>query len=154
MTALLRELRCSGGAGQTAGFSTADPSLIYLPVDMTPGRPEVAAQENDPSSMLNYTKGLLSLRASITALGNMGDWKLVSDPYEPYPVVYERSHGDERYLVVLNPRERPAEVSVEGYEGLQVIYGDPQALKVSRQKGLTRLKIRGVTSVICKIQNN
>ncbi len=36
-----------------AGFSSADPSRLYLPVDPDPQRPTVAAQEDDPSSTLN-----------------------------------------------------------------------------------------------------
>lgn len=33
-----------------AGFSSADPSDLYLPIDPDPGRPTVAAQEQDASS--------------------------------------------------------------------------------------------------------
>ena len=142
------------GSGQTAGFSTCDPSQLYLPVDTSPGRPEVEAQINDPESMLNWTKGLLELRAKTPALGNTGDWKMVSDPYKPYPVVYERFEGEDRYLVVLNPREKPAEVKVGEYMSLEVVWGDTGDLKVTRRGGIMTLKIKGTASVICRIINN
>jgi hypothetical protein len=35
--------------GPNAGFSTADPSRSYLPIDPDPTRPTVAAQEQDPN---------------------------------------------------------------------------------------------------------
>ena len=142
------------GPGQTAGFSTCDPSQLYLPVDTSLGRPEVEAQINDPESMLSWTKGLLELRSKTPALGNTGDWKMVSDPYKPYPVVYERFSTDQRYLVVLNPREKQAEVKVGEYGALEVVWGDASDLKVTSRGGTMTLKIKGKASVICRIINN
>ena len=142
------------GPGQTAGFSTCDPSQLYLPVDMSQGRPEVEAQINDPESMLNWTKGLLELRAKTPALGNTGGWKMVSDPYKPYPVVYERFSTDQRYLVVLNPREKQAEVKVGECGTLEVVWGDASDLKVTSRGGTMTLKIKGTASVICRIINS
>ncbi len=40
-----------------AGFSTADASRLYLPIDPSPARPTVAAEERDPQSILNYVRG-------------------------------------------------------------------------------------------------
>ena len=126
------------GPGETAGFSTCDPSRLYLPVDSSETRPTVAAQVDDPSSMYSWTKGLLALRKNVPALGSIGDWKMVSDPTQPYPVVYERSADGDCFLVVLNPREESASADIEGYEDFKVIYGDPGSLTVRRtQKGST-----------------
>lgn len=138
------------GEGPTAGFSTCEPSQLYLPIDNSEDRPTVQAQEKDSESLLNWTKALLKLREATPALGNIGDWKMVSDPYKPYPVVYERSFGEEKYLIILNPRQKQAEVQITGYGKLNVIFGDPRDLKIKHQKETITLKIAGVSSIICK----
>lgn len=140
------------GPGETAGFSTCDPSRLYLPVDSSETRPTVAAQVDDPSSMYSWTRGLLALRKEIPALGNLGDWKMVSDPAKPYPVVYERSAGDDCYLVVLNPRASRATVIVEGYDVFKVIYGDMDALKVRKTSKGCSLTVKGTSSVIISVR--
>ena len=142
------------GKGETAGFSTCDPDKLYLPVDNSPGRPDVESQEGDSQSMLSWTKALLELRSKTAALGNTGDWKMVSDPYKPYPVVYERYDSQERYLVILNPSGKVSEVLLDGYENLQVVFGDAEVLKVKHHRGKTNIRIQGVSSVICKIVND
>lgn len=101
-------------AGATAGFSTCALSKLYLPIDPDPKRPTVAGQINDPHSILNCTKGLLALRSSVPALGNTGGWKLVSDPQQAYPAIYERSDNHSKYLVIINPREKMLRHSLEG----------------------------------------
>lgn len=138
-------------AGATAGFSTCEPSKMYLPIDNSESRPDVESQELNRESMLHYTRDLLALRARTKALGNTGDWKMVSDPYQPYPVVYERFDGTERYLVVLNPREAGAEITINETLSLQVVFGDKKALAAKPGKGTTKIKIKGISSVICKI---
>ena len=138
-------------ANATAGFSTCDPSKLYLPIDPDPKRPTVAGQIDDPHSMLNWTKGLLALRSSISALGNTGGWKLVSDPQQAYPAVYERSDNHSKYLVIINPREKSATTLIEGYNRLEVIWGNPKCLSVKTSKGKLSLKVQGVSSVICKV---
>ena len=70
-----------------AGFSTADASRLYLPIDPSPARPTVAAEERDPQSILNYVKGLIALRRQTPALGTQGAWRFVSDVEQPYPMV-------------------------------------------------------------------
>lgn len=138
-------------AGPTAGFSTCEPSKLYLPIDNSEGRPDVESQEGDKNSMLQWTRNLLALRAQSKALGNTGNWRMISDPYQPYPVVYERFDAQERYVVVLNPREAAAEVVVPEVMSLRVVYGDAKALNVKCGKGKTTIKINGTSSVICKI---
>jgi maltose alpha-D-glucosyltransferase/alpha-amylase len=138
-------------AGVTAGFSTCDPSKLYLPIDPDPKRPTVAGQINDPHSILNCTKGLLALRSSVPALGNTGGWKLVSDPQQAYPAIYERSDNHSKYLVIINPREKNATALIGGYDQLEIIWGDPKSLSIKKSKGKLSLKIQGISSVICKV---
>lgn len=138
-------------SGVNAGFSLCDPSELYLPVDESEGRPDAASQIADPSSLLNWTKELISMRKRIPALGNTGGWKMVSDPYVPYPVVYERTDGTERYLVILNPREKAAELLLDIEEPVQVVFGETEKIKFRKCRKGTVLKIGGTSSAICKI---
>lgn len=89
--------------GPCAGFSTCQPEELYFPVHTENGALTVEAQESDPESLLNFTRNLIALRKASAALGNDGEWKLLSDPEVPYPLVYERSSGSERCIIALNP---------------------------------------------------
>jgi maltose alpha-D-glucosyltransferase/alpha-amylase len=44
------------------GFSTADGSALYLPVDDSDDAPTVASQESDPDSLLNTVRSVIALR--------------------------------------------------------------------------------------------
>lgn len=98
-----------------AGFSTADTEKLYIPQDPDSGRRTVESEESDPGSLLNYVRTLISLRSSCKPLGNDGDWKVISSLDQPYPLVYERSSGGEKCLVVLNPSGRKVTVSIPSY---------------------------------------
>jgi maltose alpha-D-glucosyltransferase/alpha-amylase len=99
-------------AGENAGFSTALKDKLYIPLDPDPNRPTVAKQDKDPHSQLNYVRGLLKLRESSAALGNDGEWELLSDINQPYPMVYMRRHGDEKYVIAINPSGKDAEAKI------------------------------------------
>ena len=60
--------------GKNLGFSTADASKLYLPVDPSADAPNVAAQEKDPNSLLNKTRRLIALRHSEPALANYAEF--------------------------------------------------------------------------------
>jgi len=97
--------------GPNAGFSTADETDLYLPIDPMPDRPTVAAQEEDDGSLLNHVRRLIELRHEWPALQASGDMRpLVADPWR-YPFVYERRSGDERIVVAVNPAGRPVEAT-------------------------------------------
>ncbi|HYO31572.1 MAG TPA: alpha-amylase family glycosyl hydrolase [Nocardioidaceae bacterium] len=96
-----------------AGFSTADPSRLYLPVDADAGRPTVAAQEQDPTSTLNFVRRLVALRRSTPALGSRASTRVLN---EGYPFVYMR--GD-THLVVVNPRRDSAELDLGEMSGAE-----------------------------------
>lgn len=87
----------------TAGFSKGDAARLYLPVDTDHGRLTVAGQDGMKGSMLEFTRSLVRLRHASKALDNDGEWRLLSDVSHPYPMVYERTNGSERYVVVINP---------------------------------------------------
>lgn len=90
-------------AGKNAGFSNAPEGDLYLPIDPNPSRPNVAAQEKDSDSMLNFTRRLLQLRRDTPALSNDGDFKVLFAEPEKVPFVYERREGLQRVIVAINP---------------------------------------------------
>ena len=113
-----------------AGFSTvADATKLFLPVDPAPTFPNVAEQQNDPNSILNYVKGLLKLRREIPALGTAGEWAYVGDMNNPYPMIYSRTLGDEKYVVVFNPSKREVSGSIAPLgKKAQWVYGNNRKL--------------------------
>ena len=135
-----------------AGFSTADASRLYLPIDPSPARPTVAAEERDPQSILNYVKGLIALRRQTPALGTQGAWRFVSDVEQPYPMVYARELDGQKYLVALNPSKRSATArfASEG-AAAEAVYGTGDGAKYTSKNGLSTLKMKPVSAVILKI---
>jgi alpha-glucosidase len=81
---------------QYAGFSTGKP---WLPVHPDHELRNVAAQEADPDSLLNFTKKLISLRREHPALRG-GDYAPLEAPAGV--MVYLRRTGEETALVALN----------------------------------------------------
>ena len=109
-----------------AGFSTCAPENIYLPVcpewtpvtslpayqawkkagspnPTAPGAPTVESQENDPGSLLNWTRRLIQLRKDHPAFWADSDFTPVFNAEKPYPMVYTRSDGNDTWIIALNP---------------------------------------------------
>jgi glycosidase len=80
-----------------AGFSTASPGSLYLPVDPDPGRPTVARQRAEDDSLLRTVKDLIELRKANPEFGPFGSLEILNDGY---PFAYIRGG---RFLVVVNP---------------------------------------------------
>jgi glycosidase len=89
-----------------AGFSTAAAAPLYLPLDPTPDRPTVAAQQDDPGSLLALVRRLLALRREIPALGNTGPFIPLFAETARYPFVYWRGYDDDGVIVAVNPADR------------------------------------------------
>lgn len=85
-----------------AGFSTARADRLYLPLDPSPDRPDVAAQRADDTSLLHLVRRLIALRRRSPELGPGGAVEVL---HAGYPFVYVRGG---RYLVVVNPQEHTA----------------------------------------------
>lgn len=140
-------------ATENAGFSAAPKEKLYLPIDPDPHFPNVAAQDADPNSVLNYVRGLLRLRRENAALGTRGDWRVLSDVDNAYPLVYERRDGDERFIVVINPSARRAETRLEKLGGRPVtVYGDAEAFAYKSQSDCDRMIVRPFGVAVCKIE--
>lgn len=134
-------------SGVNAGFSSASPDRLYLPVEPDPEHATVAAQDRDPGSLLNAVRRLTALRRTHPALGPRGEFEVVHALPGELPFVYRRSLGGESILAAINPGERPVEVAlpagaVSGQP--EPLFGDPQAL--TRQGEGWLLRMRGVSA--------
>ncbi|MBR1962952.1 MAG: alpha-amylase [Alistipes sp.] len=143
-------------AERNAGFSTVeDASKLYLPVDNAFSFPNVAEQENNPNSVLSYVKGLLALRAKTPALGVEGEWKYVGDMDNPYPMIYARTLGEEKYVVVFNPADREVSGSIAPLgKRAEWVYGNnPKLTKCKTSNEGHTFKMKPVSVAIYKIEN-
>jgi maltose alpha-D-glucosyltransferase/alpha-amylase len=135
-----------------AGFSTAPESKLYVPLDPdVANRPTVEKQENDPNSLLNYTRALIKLRAASPALSNNGEWKMVSSLDQPYPMVYERWSSRERYWVVINPSGKTVSVTLptESVKP-EPVCGNYKKFSYKQTRKGDTIQISGVSSAILK----
>jgi maltose alpha-D-glucosyltransferase/alpha-amylase len=99
---------------KNAGFSAASTEKLYLPLDPSESRPDVAAQESDPGSMLNFTRALLKLRREHSALANAADFQPLYAEKGHYPFVYLRAADNERIVVSINPAGRSCSAALNG----------------------------------------
>lgn len=97
-------------AGKNAGFSAAESSQLYLPIDPDENRPNAEEQENDPDSILNFTRRLIAMRKINPALGNKADFKILYAEDEKYPLVFARFCAQQQLAVCFNPADRECEV--------------------------------------------
>ena len=141
---------------RNAGFSKVeDASKLYLPVDNAYTFPNVAEQEKNENSVLAYVKGLLALRAATPALGVEGEWKYVGDMDNPYPMIYARMLGDEKYVVVFNPAAREVEGKIAplGKKAKWVYGNDASLAKCKTSKDGHTFKMKPISVAIFKMEN-
>jgi len=89
-------------ADRNLGFSTADASKLYLPVDPAPDAPTVAAEEQDPDSLLNAVKSILAFRKSHDELCSDAPFEVVYAEADCPVFVYRRSG----LLIAVNPKAK------------------------------------------------
>lgn len=95
-----------------AGFSKASPEKLYLPIDHADCIPTVENQQNDPNSLLSFTKEMIQLKQTHKALKPSGGINFLMSERLTYPLVYERFSGNERVIVVINPSRNAVDVSI------------------------------------------
>ena len=90
--------------GWNAGFSTADPEQLYLPVVANPlfgyQSVNVAAQERASGSLLGWMQRLISVRRRSPAFGR-GSFELLL-PHNHRILTFLRRYGDDTVLCVFN----------------------------------------------------
>jgi alpha-glucosidase len=95
-------------AGAGAGFTTGEP---WLPLADDHRERNVEAQRGDPRSILRLVRDLIALRRQEPAL-SLGDF--VPADAEGHLLAYLRTHGERRFLVVLNLGDDAAALGPRG----------------------------------------
>lgn len=90
--------------GVNAGFSSAAPEDLYLPVNPDENRSDAASQMAGPDSLYHTIKELISLRKEHPALDADADFEFVFFGAGNTGMAYTRSKNGRKVLVVLNPR--------------------------------------------------
>ncbi len=104
-------------SGKNKGFSETDGDL-YLPIDGRDCAPNVADQEKDPESMLNFVRGLIALRKKYPELGNYSPFEVYSAEKGSRIFAYKRG----TMLVAMNPGVDTLELGLDGaYEAVYTI---------------------------------
>ena len=102
-----------------AGFTTGIP---WLPIPTSYQTHNVATEQKDPGSILNFYRNLIALRKTNPALLE-GDW-VPLNPGDPNVLSYLRRYKDEAVMVVLNmsPSEQKVsfDLSKQGFAGAQL----------------------------------
>ena len=89
------------------GFSVADRSDLYLPVDDSEDAPTVASQENDPNSLLNTVRSVIALRHQEEDLQAGAPLQIVcSESGKPF--IYQRGS----LLCIVNPEGKELETAL------------------------------------------
>ncbi len=109
-------------ADRNAGFSRAMPHRLFLPIIIDPEYHyeaiNVETQQQNPHSLLWWMKRMIALRRRYTAFSR-GDIEFLHP--ENYKVlVFTRTHGDQRLLVVANLSRftQAVELDLSEYEGM------------------------------------
>lgn len=139
--------------GKNLGFSTADPSKLYLPVDPKSDAPNVDAQEKNPKSLLNFVRDLIRIKKSEPALAAYAEFVPVFAKENTYPFVFARAAGDDVILAVFNPAEKEtqADFSLNIMDGkFNLLAGDESNIKVDGNK--YSLKIAGQSYSLYKMK--
>lgn len=106
---------------RNGGFSRADPQRLYLPPIQDPiygfEAVNVEAQSREPSSLLNWTRRMLAVRASTSAFGR-GSLTMLH-PGNRKVLAYVREHGDDVVLCVANVSRsaQPVELDLRPWRG-------------------------------------
>lgn len=108
-------------ADRNAGFSKADPALLYLPVIMDPvygyQAVNVESQERTPSSFFHFIRRMIALRKQYKAFGR-GTMEFLY-PENRRVLAYLRCYNEEVILAVANMSRfvQPAELDLSRFQG-------------------------------------
>jgi maltose alpha-D-glucosyltransferase/alpha-amylase len=89
---------------RNAGFSATNPQRLYLPVNIDPAyhyeAVNVESQEDNPASLLNWTKRMIALRKQYKAFGR-GTIEFLT-PSNQHVLAFFRRYQEEAILIVAN----------------------------------------------------
>ncbi len=134
-----------------AGFSTADPSRIYLPIDPSSDRPTIQNQHEDPDSLLNQIRNLSTIRKSNPALQASGDFSILFAEAGQCPLVYQRSNNDSLFIIIVNPAGEPVDISIPAIQpGIpSTLYGEKDVFNLEMDSW--RIRMPGASGGIYRI---
>jgi glycosidase len=139
--------------GKNLGFSTAEESRLYLPVDTAKDAPTVESQQGNPNSLLNRVRRLIQLRKAEPALAAYAEFVPVYAKENTYPFVFIRAADQQILLAVFNPAERTAtakfklNVATHNFERLA---GDP--INISHHDRSYSIEVPGVSYAIYELK--
>lgn len=111
-----------------AGFSSASPEKLYIPLDPAADRPTVAEQMAQPESLWHEVQKLIGVRKANIALQSNAEIAFLQ---VGYPLVYRRRCEQQSVLVILNPSATPQ--TIDKVEG-KVLYQFGEGLSVQEDK--------------------
>jgi maltose alpha-D-glucosyltransferase/alpha-amylase len=134
-----------------AGFSTADPEALYLPIDLSPDRPTVLKQENDPNSLLQRVRKLMAIRKAHPVFQASADFEVLYAQPGKYPFIYKRENNHEVFIIAINPSAQTveAEFSSQSSEEPEVIYGVEG--NFNNQEGSCKIRLPGISGAIYRV---
>jgi maltose alpha-D-glucosyltransferase/alpha-amylase len=137
-------------SGPNAGFSSAEPEQLYLPVDPAPDRPDVESQRADPDSLWQQVRALVRLRREEPALAASASLQLLSSGTH-LPLVFVREQAGERLLVALSPAagEATFELPPDCMPGESLL---AHRARVAAEAGTARLLLDGPAAGIWRLQ--
>lgn len=106
---------------RNAGFSTANPQMLYLPLILDPeyhyDAVNVESQRRNTSSLFWFMKRRINMRKKYKAFGR-GDFKFITTENSKV-LVFTRTYQEETLLIVANLSKfsQPAEVDLSAYKG-------------------------------------
>jgi len=109
---------------ENAGFSEANPHSLYMPVirdtEYSYRWVNVKRQQQNPNSLLNWTKRLLAKRKGFQVFGR-GDIRWLK-PENGRILAFVREYGEEKVVVVINLSRHPqsAQLDLSEFEGSKV----------------------------------
>lgn len=128
---------------ENAGFSTADPSKLYLPVPNEIEGITVEQQETKQDSLFNTVRELIKLKQAYPALEANADFQIVYAEEGKLPFVFSRSKQNQTLLIAINPSNQEANCNIpkqSNWLNRKSIYGQDDAIKEDGENWLLKLK--------------
>ena len=113
--------------GKNCGFSSANASKLYLPVDTSSDAPNVESEQKDPHSRDHRVKMLIDLKHTNPALAGYAEFVPLVRKENSYPFVFSRANGNDVILAVFNPSAQPVSIDCpfhSPHSKFQLIAGD------------------------------
>lgn len=105
-----------------AGFSTAAPERLYIPIDANKERPTAEKAMKDPDSIYAVVQKLIALRQAHPALCSSGKIEFLYAAEKQYPLVYRRFTETESIIVAINPSGRAVSCPIAAGDPKELLY--------------------------------